>query len=100
VSLILLFRRVATCHRERKTYRLLLRLCIDNRDINEVTRKDANPLPRVDDIVDELKDANFYSHIDLAFGFLQVRVRDEDVHRTACHTHDSWMECRSDFAMR
>jgi hypothetical protein len=36
-----------------------LRLCIDYRDLNEVTRKDAYPLPRVDDTMDELKDANF-----------------------------------------
>jgi hypothetical protein len=43
-----------------------LRLCIDYRRLNEVTRKDAYPLPRVDDTMDELKDANFYTHLDLA----------------------------------
>jgi hypothetical protein len=53
-----------------------LRLCIDYRGLNEVTRKDAYPLPRVDDTMDELKDANFYTHLDLASGFWQVRVRD------------------------
>jgi hypothetical protein len=41
-----------------------LRLCIDYRGLSEVTRKDAYPLPRVDDTLDELKDANF----DLASG--------------------------------
>jgi hypothetical protein len=46
-----------------------LRLCIDYRSLNEVTRKDAYPLPRVDDTLDELKDANFYTHLDLASGF-------------------------------
>jgi hypothetical protein len=60
-----------------------LRLCIDYRGLNEVTRKDAYPLPRVHDTLDELKDANFYTHIDLACGFWQVRVRDYDVHKTA-----------------
>jgi hypothetical protein len=46
-----------------------LRLCIYYRGLNEVTRKDAYPLPRVDDTLDELKDANFYTHLDLACGF-------------------------------
>jgi hypothetical protein len=46
-----------------------LRLCIDYRGLNEVTRKDAYPLPRVDDTLAELKDANFYTHLDLASGF-------------------------------
>jgi hypothetical protein len=44
---------------------------------------DAYPLPRVDGILDELKDANFYTHLDLAFGFSQVRVREKGVHKTA-----------------
>jgi hypothetical protein len=53
-----------------------LRLCIDYRGLNEVTRKDAYPLPRVDVTLDELKHANFYTHLDLASGFWQFRVRD------------------------
>jgi hypothetical protein len=63
-----------------------LRMCIDYLGLNEVTRKDAYPLPRVDDILDGLKDANFYTRLDLAYGFWQVRVRDEDVHKTAFQT--------------
>jgi hypothetical protein len=59
------------------------RLCINYRGLNEVTRKDAYPLPRVDDTLDERKDANFCAHHDLAFGFLQVRVRDKVIHKTA-----------------
>jgi hypothetical protein len=69
-----------------------LRLCIDYRGLNEVTRKDAYPLPRVDDTIDELKDANFYTHLDFASGFWQVRVRDQDIHKTAFQTHDGLME--------
>jgi hypothetical protein len=46
-----------------------LRLCIDYRGLNEVTRKDAYPLLRVDDILDELKDAIFCTRLDLASGF-------------------------------
>jgi hypothetical protein len=63
-----------------------LRLCIDYRGLHEVTRKDAYPLPRADDTLDELKDAIFYTHLDLAYGFWQVRVRDQDVHKTAFQT--------------
>jgi hypothetical protein len=69
-----------------------LRLCIDYRRLNEVTRKDAYPRPRVDDTLDELKDASFYKHLDLASGFWQVRVRDEDVHKTESQTRDGLME--------
>jgi hypothetical protein len=69
-----------------------LRLCIDYRGLNEVTRKDAYPLPRVDDTLDVHKDEKFYTHIDLASRFWQVRVRDQDVHKAAFQTHDGLME--------
>jgi hypothetical protein len=46
----------------------------------------------VDDTLEELKDANFYTHLDLASGFWQVRVRDQDVHKTAFQTPDGLME--------
>jgi hypothetical protein len=67
-------------------------MCIDYQGLNEATRKDAYSLPRVDDTLDELKDANFYTHLDLASGLWQVRVRDEDVHKTAFQTHDGLMK--------
>jgi oligoribonuclease (3'-5' exoribonuclease) len=67
-----------------------VRLCIDYRRLNEFARKDAYPLPRVDDTLDELKDANFYTHF--ASGLWQVRVRDKDVHQTAFKTLDGLME--------
>jgi hypothetical protein len=65
-----------------------LRMCIDYRGLHEVTRKDAYTLPRVDDTLDELKGANFYTHLDFASGFWQLRVRDPDVRKTALKTHD------------
>jgi hypothetical protein len=46
----------------------------------------------VDGTLDVYKDAIFYTHLDLAFGFSQVRVRDEDVHKTAFQTRDGIME--------
>jgi hypothetical protein len=70
-----------------------LRLCIDYCGLNEVTRKDASPLPRVDDTLDELiKGANFYTHLDLAYGLWQVQVRDQHIHKTAFQTLDGLME--------
>jgi hypothetical protein len=68
-----------------------LRLCIDYHALNEVTRKNVYPLPRVDDTLDELKDTNFYTHPDLASEIWQVRVRDHDVHKTAFQTLDGLM---------
>jgi hypothetical protein len=67
-------------------------MCIDYRGLHEITRKDTYPLPRVDEILDELKDANFYTHLDLACGFWQVRVRDEDIHKTGFQTPNGLME--------
>jgi hypothetical protein len=46
-----------------------LPMCIDYRGLDEVTHKDVYPFPRVNDTLDELMDANFYTHIDLAHGF-------------------------------
>jgi hypothetical protein len=69
-----------------------LRLCIDYRGLHEVTRKDAYSLPREDDTLDELEDANVYTHPNLANGFWQVRVRDHDIHKAAFQTPDGLME--------
>jgi hypothetical protein len=69
-----------------------LRLFIDYRRLDEDTREDAYPLPRVDDTLDELKNVIFYTHLDLASGFWQVRIRDHDVHKTAFQTPDGLME--------
>jgi hypothetical protein len=46
----------------------------------------------VDDTLDDLKDANYYDHLGLAFGFWQVRVRDDDVHKTPFQRLDGMME--------
>jgi hypothetical protein len=46
-------------------------------------RKDTYLLPRVDDTLDELEDATFYSQLDLAYGCEQIQVREEDVRKTA-----------------
>ena len=59
-----------------------VRLCIDYRDLNEVTRKDPYPLPRVNDALDELMSALFYTGLDLASSFLQVGAREKGIQET------------------
>ena len=55
-----------------------LRLCIDYRQLNQVTIKNRYPLPRIDDLFDQLRGARVYSKIDLRTSYHQLRVRDTD----------------------
>ncbi|KAI3775938.1 hypothetical protein L1987_45698 [Smallanthus sonchifolius] len=61
-------------------------MCIDYRELNKVTIKNRYPLPRIDDLFDQLQGSNFYSKIDLRSGYHQLRVRDEDISETAFKT--------------
>ena len=64
-----------------------LRLCIDYRQLNKVTIKNRYPLPRIDDLFDQLRGARVYSKIDLRTGYHQLRVRETDNLKTAFSTH-------------
>ncbi|KAM0018968.1 putative nucleotidyltransferase, Ribonuclease H [Helianthus debilis subsp. tardiflorus] len=62
------------------------RMCIDYRELNKVTVKNRYPLPRIDDLFDQLQGSSYYSKIDLRSGYHQLRVREEDVTKTAFRT--------------
>ncbi|GJY65340.1 putative reverse transcriptase domain-containing protein [Tanacetum coccineum] len=59
------------------------RMCIDYRELNKLTVKNRYPLPRIDDLFDQLQGSSVYSKIDLRSGYHQLRVRDEDIPKTA-----------------
>ena len=61
-------------------------LCIDYRQPNKLTVKNKYPLPRIDDLFDQLKSESIFSKIDLQSGYHQLRIKDVDVHKTAFRT--------------
>jgi hypothetical protein len=66
-----------------------LRLCINFRQLNKVTVKNKYPLPGIDDLFDQLKGAKIFLKIVLRSGYHQVRIKDEDINKTAFRTRCS-----------
>ncbi|GJU23536.1 putative reverse transcriptase domain-containing protein [Tanacetum coccineum] len=62
------------------------RMCIDYRELNKLTVKNRYPLPRIDDLFDQLQGSSIYSKIDLISGYHQLRVREQDIPKTAFRT--------------
>jgi hypothetical protein len=59
-----------------------MRMCIDYRYLNEVTIKNKYPLPRIDDLFDQLQGAKYFSKIDLRSTYYQLRIKEADVQKT------------------
>uniref|UniRef100_A0A388KKV7 Reverse transcriptase n=1 Tax=Chara braunii TaxID=69332 RepID=A0A388KKV7_CHABU len=63
-----------------------LRMCIDYRGLNAITVKNAEPLPRIDDLLDRVQGCKYYGKLDLKSGYHQIAKRSEDQHKTAFQT--------------
>jgi hypothetical protein len=68
------------------------RMCVDYRSLNEVTNKNKYPLPRVEDLFDQMKGASVFSKIDLRSGYHQLKIRESDIPKTAFRTQHGLYE--------
>ncbi|GJZ86609.1 putative reverse transcriptase domain-containing protein [Tanacetum coccineum] len=68
------------------------RMCIDYRELNKLTVKNRYPLPRIDDLFDQLQGSQFFSKIDLRSGYHQLRVPENDIPKTTFRTRNGHFE--------
>lgn len=71
-----------------------LRMVCDYRGLNKMTRKDSNPLPLLEETLDQLAEAKIFSKFDLVGAYHQLRIREEDIHKSAIRTRFGTFEWR------
>ena len=69
-----------------------LRFCVDYRKLNSITKMDAYPMPRIDDALDRLSQTQYFSTLDFASGYWQVKMSPESAEKTAFRTPDGLCE--------